>query len=218
MCFSASVSYGSAALLVATGAATTIGNTSNSVRMIAAVPFLFGLQQIAEGVIWQTMAEAGVPIARHMGALVFLFFAYVIWTAWIPWSLFFIEPVLRRRKILKFLGFFGCGCGAMASWVLFGVEVRAYVTGHSLAYAFYDLHRTWPPNLEASLYLISTVIPFFVSSLRTIKIAGYLIAASMILARIINEEAASSIWCLFAALISFFIAVNVLWLQKGRLN
>lgn len=218
MCFSASVSYGTGALLMVTGAVTSVGNSSKQQRMIAAVPFIFGLQQIAEGIVWQTMDEVVPSALRQFGAVMFLVFAYLVWTAWMPWCLYFVEPREKRRRILKVIGVIGIGVSAMAGWVLFNAEVQAYMVRHSLAYSFPGLNRFWPANLEAILYVTPTVIPFFVSSLRTIKIAGVFIAGSMLIAKIINQEAASSIWCFFAALISFFIAANVLWLQKGKLS
>lgn len=218
MCFSAEVSYGSAALLMVTGAVTTLGNRSSERAMIAAVPFLFGIQQISEGIVWQSMAEGSTSFTRYLGAVSFLTFAYIVWPAWMPWSFYFIEPDEKRRRILKGIGIAGIFIAAMAGWVLYSVDVNAYVTGHSVGYAFPNLHRFWPANIEAFLYLTPTVIPFFVSSLKTIKKAGYLIFVSMVIARIINDEAASSIWCLFAALISFYISVHILWWQKGRIT
>jgi len=218
MCFSAEVSYGSAVLLMATGAGTALGNKSKDRRMLVTIPFLFGVQQLAEGLIWQSMGSEAALSLRHSGALLFLIFAYVIWPLWIPWSFYFIEPLEKRKKWLKVNGLIGILVSALAIWFLLTIEVRVYVAGHSLVYAFPNFQRHWPANLEALLYLMATVLPFFLSSLRTIKKAGLLIVASMLIAKGVNEAAASSIWCLFAALISFYIAVNILWLQRGKIS
>ena len=186
--------------------------------MIAAIPLMFGFQQVAEGLVWQAMGAEAASGLRELGVLLFLVFAYVVWPAWLPWSLSLFEVNSRRKRILNALGVLGIGVSLVAVWILYQVEVQAYVVGHSLNYAFLNLTRRWPENLEALLYFTPTVIPFFVSSLRTIKIARALVFVSMLLAKIINAEAASSVWCFFAAPISFFIAVNVLWWQKGRLS
>ncbi|MBV2168281.1 MAG: hypothetical protein KUL82_06195 [Bdellovibrio sp.] len=207
MCFSASVSYGSAALLISTGAVTTLGNTSKQHRMIAAIPFLFGIQQAAEGVVWQSMGSELVGGLSQYGALLFVAVALVAWPSWLPWSLYQVEENKKRKTILKVIGFMGLGVSLLA----------ASVVGHSLGYSFLNMKRFWPASIDFLIYDIPTMIPFFVSSLRTVKKAGYLVFAGMVLAQAINREATTSIWCFFAAVVSLYIAVNVLWGQRGRL-
>jgi uncharacterized protein DUF6629 len=218
MCYSAEVSYGSAALLIATGGVTTLGNHQISRRMVAAVPFLFGLQQIAEGVVWQTMGHAAESSRHHFGVLLFLLFANVVWPSWIPWSFYFIEPSEKRRRVLKGLGLLGLGVSVVAAWVFFTADARAYVAGHSLAYSLDNVKRFWPVNIEIVFYIAPTVAPFFISSLRIVRRAGYLILASLCLAQVINQETTASVWCFFAALISLYIAVYVLWLERRKVG
>lgn len=218
MCFSASVSYGSAALLISTGAVTTLGNKSKQQRMIAAIPFIFGIQQAAEGVVWQSMGQDVAGVFSQYGALLFVTVALVVWPSWLPWSLYHIEENQKRKRILGVIGVMGLAVSLLAVSVLFTVEVQAYVVGHSLGYSFLNMKRFWPAGIDFLLYDIPTMVPFFVSSLRTVKKAGYLVFAGMVLAQAINREATTSIWCFFAAVISLYIAVNVLWVEKGRLG
>lgn len=221
MCFSANASFTSAALLVTVGTITALGNRSKPHRMIAIVPLLFGLQQAAEGVVWQTMGQEDTVHLHQFAVLVFLGFALVVWPSWIPWSIFKIEKDIRRKKILKIIGLIGFCVSLASAWVLLTTDVKAYITGHSLAYTLSSIITTqqnWAPNLEFLLYTTATMLPFFISSLKTVKIAGCLVAISLVLSHIINKEASSSIWCFFAALISLYIAVNVLWLQKGKIT
>lgn len=217
MCFSANVSYASAALLIATGAATTLGS-SKSQKMIAAIPLLFGVQQVAEGIVWQTMGQESASSLHQFGILMFLTFANVIWPGWLPWSLYKVETHEKRKRILKVLGVVGLVVSLLAGWMLFTGNVTVYVDGHSLAYSLRDFKRYWPVNIEFVLYFTPTMLPFFISSLRTVKRAGYLVFGSWALAQVINQETTTSVWCFFAALISLYIAANVLWLQKGKLS
>lgn len=214
MCFSMSVSYGSAALLIATGAATSLGNQTKPRRMVAAIPLLFGVQQAAEGIVWQTMGQEAAISLNQFGILLFLTFVYVVWPSWLPWSLYNIESNEKRKRILKIIGGMGLGISLLAAIVLYSAEVEAYVVGHSVGYNFRNLHRSWPPNIEFPLYLTPTMVPFFISSLRTVKRAGYLVFGSLLIAQVINQEATTSVWCFFAALISLYIAVNILWRRQ----
>ncbi|UOF02461.1 DUF6629 family protein [Bdellovibrio reynosensis] len=217
MCFSATVSYGAATVLVATGTITTLKNKLKEQRMIAAIPFLFGIQQAAEGIVWQTLRTDSAAFLGHIGSVLFVTVALVIWPSWLPWSLYQIEQNEKRKRILKAIGIMGLIVSCLAAWVLSASEVHAYQTGHSLGYTFHNVRRFWPASLDFLLYDIPTLVPFFVSSLRTVKIAGVLVFLGMMVAAIVNREASTSIWCFFAALISFYIAWNVLWVQRGRI-
>jgi len=209
MCYSANVSFGSAVLLIATGAATSFGNKSKPQRMIAAVPLLFGLQQAAEGIVWQTIGQEAPSALHQFGVLFFLTFANVIWPSRVPWSFYKIEKNEKRKKILKALGVVGGVVSVLSAVVLFNVEVEAYPAGHSLGYAYHNLKRYWPSGIEILLYLIPTLLPFFISSEQLLRRAGYLVFGSLLLAQIINQETTTSVWCFFAALISLYVALNV---------
>lgn len=218
MCFSENVSYGAAALLITTGAVTTFGNTAREQRMIAAIPFLFGIQQVAEGIVWQTLEMGSFDWLRQFAGALFVSVVFVVWPSWLPWSLYQVEKNEKRKTILKAIGVMGLGVSVLAVSVLTGVDIKAYRIGHSLGYAFLNFKRSWPASFDFLLYDIPTMLPFFVSSLKTVKKAGYLVLGSLIVAQIINREATTSVWCFFAALISFYISVNILWRQRGRLT
>lgn len=186
MCFSANVSFGAAALLIGTGVVTTFGNRVKEQRMIAAIPILFGVQQLAEGVVWQTLGNETAGLWQQLGSLLFIMIALVV--------------------------------SLLAVSVLYSVDVQAYPVGHSLGYAFPNFKRSWPASLDFLLYDIPTLVPFFVSSLPPVKKAGFLVVGGLIIAQVINREATTSVWCFFAALISFYIAANILWQQRGMLS
>ena len=219
MCFSANASYGSAVVLIAVGAVTSLGNREKSRVMISLVPFLFGVQQLAEGIIWQTMGQNTTWLPRQFAILTFLGFALVVWPSYIPWAIYHVETNLNRRKNLQILGGIGLFASLLAGWILLSSDLTAYSVGHSLAYRMVNepRHPKWPSNLEFTLYVVPTLLPFFVSSLQEIKKAGYLIFSAMVITQIVNQEASASIWCFFAALISLYIAVDVVKVRKGSL-
>lgn len=216
MCFSAGVSFGMGALLVATGTVTSLGNKKKDQRMIAAMPLIFGIQQLAEGLVWQTLGDA-TSFTQQFGITLFITIALIIWPSWLPWSLYQLETNEQRKRILKVLGFFGFGVSILAIGVLHNNPVQAYSAGHSIGYAFPNVQKFWPDSIDFLLYDTPTIIPFFVSSLRTVKKAGYLVLASLVATQLINQQATTSVWCFFAALISFYIAVNVLLKQEQKL-
>lgn len=219
MCFSANASYGSAAVLIAVGTATTLGNRERSRVMISLVPFLFGVQQLAEGIIWQTMGQDVSWLPRQFAILTFLGFALSVWPGYIPWAIYNIETERKRKNILRVLGFIGLFVSLLAGWILLRSDLTAYAVGHSLAYRIINVprHPQWPSNVEFFLYVGPALLPFFISTLQEIRKAGYLIFAAMVITQIVNQEASASMWCFFAALISLYIAVDVIKLRKGSL-
>ena len=80
MCFSASVSYSAAVVLVTTGvyAIHQARRLHPPYWMWALVPILFGLQQAFEGGVWQEL-DAGDAGAAVPFALGFHFFSHFLW-------------------------------------------------------------------------------------------------------------------------------------------
>ena len=92
MCFSAAASFTLSGVLGVTGAASLARSNAPDMRLFAAIPLLFGLQQFAEGIVWSTMG-ASTLVPLHESAIVsFLALALVIWPLWAPLSLWMIEP------------------------------------------------------------------------------------------------------------------------------
>lgn len=217
MCFSAGVSFGMGALLVATGTVTYLGNKIKEQRMIAAMPLIFGIQQLAEGLVWQTLGDPQ-SLTQQFGISLFITIALIIWPSWLPWSLYQLEVEKKRKRILKILGLFGFGISLLAIGVLHNNPVHAYSAGHSLGYVFPNVQKFWPDSFDFLLYDTPTVLPFFISSLSTVKKAGYLVVISLIATQIINQQATTSVWCFFAALISFYIAINIMLRRQATLS
>jgi hypothetical protein len=210
MCFSATASFTSAALLITVGTATSLINPSKSQKMYAAIPILFGVQQAAEGLVWLSIGQEYSMTLQRVGVIGFLGFAMVVWPCWVPWSLFRMETLVLRKRILMLMGFIGVCVSAMTAWYLFISTPSAYITGQCLAYSLKDLTRNVPPNIDFLLYVTTVPLPFFVSSLRHVNITGALVLVGLVLSHIINREASTSIWCFFAAIASLNIAWSLL--------
>ena len=57
MCFSAGASFGVSAMLFGTGIVAIKKNESPKMLALACTPFLFGLQQLSEGILWLTLSD-----------------------------------------------------------------------------------------------------------------------------------------------------------------
>lgn len=212
MCFSASVSYGAAAVLITTGlySVNQARRLHTSYRVMAVVPLLFGVQQAFEGRVWQLL-DAGEVGSTVPFALGFLFFSHFLWLWWIPLTSCLVERKRIRKRVFLGITLFGGVAGGLvygtllfnAGWLSVGVE------GHSIVYDVASPYRGpisigIPPS---ALYALIILVPLLFSSQRHFRIFGGLVAVSIVAASVFYGYAFVSVWCFFAAVLSLYLVV-----------
>jgi len=214
MCFSASVSYSAAAVLVTTGlyAVQQARRLHPPYWMWALVPVFFGFQQAFEGRVWQAL-DAGNANAAVPFALGFHFFSHFLWLWWLPLCSYLVEPGQIRKRIIGGCAIFGAFAGALVySEMLFHPEwMSVAVREHSILYNFSvpDSSAIHIPITPVTLYGLIILVPLFLSSHRLIRIFGVLVVLSMALASAANNAAFISVWCFFAALLSLYLVFMI---------
>jgi hypothetical protein len=218
MCYSASVSYSAAAVLVTTGlyAVQQAGRLQTPYRMWALIPVFFGLQQAFEGMVWQALAAGDAAVPYALG---FHFFSHFLWLWWFPLSCYLVEPGKLRSRVMAGCVAFGAFAGTLVYAVmLFHPEwMMVAVREHSIHYSFSVPYRSsiHLPITPAALYALTILVPLFVSSHRLIRIFGVLIALSALLASQVYSYAYVSVWCFFAALLSLYLVYMIRRLAAG---
>lgn len=86
MCFSAAASFVSGALLTGAGLATLSRNSIPEHKIFAAMPLVFGLQQISEGFVWYSLQTPGHEQMLAVSSGLFLFAALTLWPTYVPLS------------------------------------------------------------------------------------------------------------------------------------
>src|SRR5262249_52495325 len=101
MCFSAEVSFGSAATLIAAGAwcLRTAYRRAPWFWPLAIVPCLFGVQQASEGLVWMGLHRRADGLVQ-VAAGVYLFFALAFWPTWFSVAASAMESKPGRRRFL----------------------------------------------------------------------------------------------------------------------
>lgn len=203
MCFSAPVSFIAGVALVATGVATTRKAPKHE-RMVAIVPFIFGVQQLMEGGLWLTLGSVPWSTFFTYG---FLLFAYVIWPVYTPIAVLSIETSPTRRKILKAFAVLGAIVSGYLLLNMFTHNIMNEVTQKgSLTYA--QIVTFW--KAASVLYIAVTCGSCLLSSRKFIRIFGILLCLSLIAAGLLYLTSFGSVWCFFAALLSLWIGVTFL--------
>ncbi|MCA1757290.1 MAG: hypothetical protein LC649_07530 [Bacteroidales bacterium] len=210
MCFSAGASFAGGAVVTAIGIATVKRMRKPEQRLFSAIPLLFGLQQISEGFVWVALQNPGNQVMLNISGYLFLLAAVVIWPTMVPLAVLKMEHNPSRRRYLKiFLGagiiislYYGTGL------IIHNVEPQ--ISHHHIKYV-----NDFPRSLVIPvfiLYLLATLIPLYISSIKNIYLFGILATISLFLTGIFFREYLTSVWCFFAA----FISITVYWIISAE--
>lgn len=214
MCFSASASFGAGALLTVIGVATIRKTTHRSQLAFAAIPFIFGLQQLAEGVLWLTLHDPKYAVLQNIATYTFLFFAQVIWPLWIPVAILQLSrnPLrINQQRALAGIGFL---VGAFLLYCLCVFHVKAEIASYHIRYI-----QDYPPVLfryGIIPYVLATIVPPFFSKVRRMWLLGISVAVSYLLAALFYQNYLLSVWCFFASIISISIYVIIAGMAKRK--
>jgi hypothetical protein len=207
MCFSATGSFAVSAVLTGVGAGSMAKGHDRASRMLALMPLLFAAQQAAEGLVWLTVAAKPDSPLQVAAVNVFLGFALVVWPTWLPVSLFRIEKAPGRRRLLASFVGVGVAVSALGGSLLVYWRPQAYEAGHSIHYDYGVSGGPWSQAAYLLLYILPTVVPFFLSTLGLARAMGSVLLVGLAAALVIKQGALTSAWCFFAAIISVLIVI-----------
>lgn len=182
-----------------------------ALRPLACLPLGFALQQGLEGLIW-TVLPSG-PSSPWLAPLsvAYLFFAYALWPAWIPWSALVLakQHVGRGRRIaLRVLLGLGALLGLSLWLPVLAHPLRAVpsVMAGSLRYGAMDLlHGTPLAGLGPALYLLLITSPLLMVPSRPVRLFALSLGVSALISQLWWQHTFSSVWCFFSALLSWQI-------------
>jgi hypothetical protein len=208
MCFSAEASFLGGVVISAIGMVTVKTVHKRSQLLFAAIPLFFGIQQMVEGILWLTIPYPDHWLAQSIGKYVFLTMADVLWPVIIPLSVFLMEDNPKRKKMLRLLLITGIALALYYASCLLFFHVTPQITGYHIHYA-----NDFPGKFSIAafvVYIIASVLPLFVSSIKRMRLFGYSLIFSCVVSAIFFTQYLTSVWCFFAALIS----VVIFWILK----
>lgn len=221
MCFSAEGSFISAAILTGTGIAGYRMTKDTNYQLFSLSPVFFGIQQATEGFLWVGIGNWSDEVIA-VWAKIFLFFAFCFWPAWIPGNLLKIEKSEKNRKILQPIFITGVLFSLVSLISLFIVRNMASINHSSISYHFTDYSPVgiWIWLTVISFYIFCCVVPLYFSELFSGTRYVLVTWVSIVVAYLFKTETFISVWCFFAALISFYlfwiIRRQVCFLQKKQ--
>jgi hypothetical protein len=210
MCFSASASVIAGASLPAVGVAALRNTEARREHPLAAIPLLFGIQQLTEGVIWLTLSH-DAPALKQAMTYVYSGFSRVLWPMYVPFAVGVLEAVRWRKKTLWAFEAAGVAVGL---YLLYSIVTRPLVAGIVGQHIVYESPHFYLVPVMV-LYLAATCVSCFFSSHGFVKLFGVLSLLSFIAAYIVHVEALVSIWCFFAAILSLLIYLHLRFRSLG---
>jgi hypothetical protein len=205
MCFSATASFGVGAALLGVGVATFAKVQEPKQYPFAAIPIVFGLQQLLEGVVWLSLSNPDFLAFQRVATYAYLTFAQAIWPIFVPFAFMFLEPDPKRKKIMKWL----TGIGLVIGGLLFSYFMSQTVTVEAREH-----HIHYGIQIPAGFsfwhgvpYFIVIMVPPFISSIPHMKWLAWSTLASFIAAKIFFAAYLLSVWCFFAAIVSAMVFV-----------
>jgi hypothetical protein len=212
MCFSAAASFGAAAVLLPAGAASMYRAQKLDRRYLAfcTLPLLFGIQQFSEGAIW-IAGDLGYSNWVDDLSMIYMFFAWLAWPVWIPVSIYFLEPSNRRPIYLMF-SILGGMLGATQYFPYLAHDGWLTTTflPRAISYGGKEL-LDFVIGREATYvtYLALVIAPLLISSEKTARVFGVLVAAVVAVTYVFFSYAYISVFCFGGAVMSLYLVAAI---------
>ena len=213
MCFSATASFVAGASVSAAGAFALARATERPELPYAAIPLLFGIQQLIEGALWLVQAS---DASGREAPLTFSYslFSHVLWPIYVPFAALLLEGVAWRRGWMVAFAAAGSAAGLylLFNMLRFPIEARI-VRGH-IEYVsphFYAL-------LVMTGYLAGTCLSLLFSSHRYVVLFGVAALGSFIYSYVVYTRWLISVWCFFAAALSVLVLLHFVQGRNRRLG
>ncbi len=210
MCFSASASFIAGTTLSGIGVAALANVKETNERPFAAIPLLFGMQQLTEGVIWLTFTH-DAPLLKTTMTYVYSGFSHVLWPIYVPFAMGALEAAGWRKRTFFAFEAAGIAVGLYLLYFLVTQPVVAEVIGMHIVYD--SPHFYIVPVMV--FYLAATCVSCFFSSHTFVRLFGILALVSFVAAYLVHVLALVSIWCFFAAILSLLIYVHLRFRNLG---
>lgn len=207
MCFSPIASFGASGGLAYVGVKTLQKTTEKREILYASIPFLFAIQQFFEGLVW-VFPTSG--LLTTVATYYFMVFAFFLWPALLPFSVYLLEDGEVRRKILLSISILGLLVGIILLFFIAQYPVSAEIVNHSILYNISGEHN----KLFIYLYLIAVCLSCLISSHRMVMIFGIALVLSFLVSLYFFLTTYISVWCFFAAVLSILVYLHFRWKDR----
>ena len=201
MCFSPEADFAGGAIVATLGVETLRRVRAPRELIVGALPLLFGLHQLVEAFVWlglRGQVSTGLGDAARDA---YVIYAHAILPVIVPLGFLLLERDRRRARWLFPFVCLGVLLGGYLLWQVTAYPVGAQQGDRCIIYT------THAPNDVALtlLYVVVTCGPALISSRRYLRWFGVVNLVGVIGAALVNADGLTSLWCLYAAMVSVLI-------------
>jgi len=201
VCFSPEADFTAAAIVGGVGIATLRQVRTRRELIVGSLPLLFALHQLTEGFVWLALRAQVSSGVGHTATDVYVIYAYAVLPIIVPLGLYLVEPSRRhRRRVLPFI-LLGIAVGGYLLWQVTQFPIYAQEQASCIAYGTHTPLEV----LSTIAYVLATCAPALLSSRRYLRWFGAANVVGVAIALSVQEAAFTSLWCVYAALVSILI-------------
>ena len=209
MCFSAEADFASGVVIGVIGVATLTKVARPREIPLAALPLALALHQVVEGFVWRDLDD-GSSRATGVAVLLYVAFAWIVVPVLVPLSIMLLEPAGRARRRIGVLVVVGAVASAMLAGYVINGSVSARAVEHTIQYGGAG-RWAWAATV---LYVIATCGAPLLSGFRAIAWFGVANVVAVAAIVVVQAEGLTSVWCLWAAVVSVLIFVQFTWWRR----
>lgn len=202
MCFSAGASFSAAGVLSVIGLLTVKKVHDKRLYPLSLIPLFFALQQFSEGIVWLALGNCISTAFILPASYFFIGIACITWPIYISIATLAYEKQIIRKRLLYIPFLIGLSLAAYAVFHLVYYEIQAQIIACHIFYSVKDTAFSYYFTIP---YLLATILPFFISSIKKMWILGLVFLISFIVSFFVYTTWLTSIWCFFAAIISMLL-------------
>jgi len=201
MCFSPEADFTAGIVVAGVGVETLRRVHTRRELIVGALPLLFGIHQLVEGVVWLGLRGQVSNGLGDVAKEAYIVYAHAVLPVIVPLGFMLLEPDQRRSRWMWPLVCVGLVLGVYLLW-----QVTAYPVGAQAEARCID-YTTHTPNdvLIGLLYVVATCGPALISSRRHLRWFGLVSLIGVVATALVRVDELTSLWCLYAALVSVLI-------------
>jgi len=205
MCFSATASFGASAVVLGVGIVAIKKIDSPRMLAFACTPIVFCFHQFAEGLLWLSLQNPDYASWYKPALYGYSFISQPLWPVWVPLIMWKMETDQRRKKILYYFLLLGGASAVYMFYCLVAYGISGVVENCHIRY-----YRDFPYlNVMRPLNFLTIAVTPFLSTLRYTKLLASAMMCSLILSYLFFTNYLISVWCFFAAILSFLIILVI---------
>ena len=201
MCFSPQADFVAGAVVGGVGVGTLRRVRARRELIVGALPLLFGVHQLVEGVVWLGLRGEVSGGLGDAAKEAYILYAHAVLPALVPLGFMLLEPDRTRSRVMMAMACVGALLGVYLLWQLTAYPVGAHEQARCIDYT------THTPNnaLIGLLYIAATCGPALISSRRCLRWFGRVSLVGVIVTAVVRVDELTSLWCVYVAVVSALI-------------